>query len=124
MGLLRVPLIPTQYKVLAVGLVFALLTSWALMERTGKLSAKNKVEDLEGQLDLAYAHIEEQNRAVDALDAASAAVRSRLAQLELERQRSNGPLVATIQRLEAAIASKEPFNKGCGDALREAREGK
>lgn len=122
--LMRMPLIPPQYKVLAIGLVLALLTSWALLERTGKLSAKNKVEDLEGQLDLAYAHIEEQNRAVKALDVASAAARARLAQLELERQRSNGPLVATVQRLEAALASKEAFSKGCGDALREAREGK
>lgn len=110
----------TVVKLLVLALIGAGLAGWALVERSGRLSALNEVTRLKGDLDLCGERIRETNRAVTALSTATTAAQARLAQLEKDRARSNAPLVASIKRLEATLA-KAPPAKGCKDALQEWR---
>lgn len=104
-------------------LAMALLSGWAFIERSGRLSAKNQVVALQGALELRDERIREQNRSLQALSNATTAANARAQLLAALRARENAPLVASIKRLEGVIAAGAQEGKDCRDALREWRAG-
>lgn len=103
-------------------LALALVGGWAMIERSGRLSAKNEVVELRGALELRDERIREQNRSLQALGNATVAANARAQLLASMRARENAPLVAMISKLEERIAAGAQ-QKGCRDALREWRNG-
>jgi hypothetical protein len=104
-------------------LALALVSGWALIERSGRLSALNRVVGLEGALELRDERIREQNRSLQALGNATTAANARAQLLAAMRARENAPLVAMIGKLEGVVAAGAQQGKDCRDALREWRAG-
>lgn len=114
---------PMLLKFAGPAVVIAVLSGWALLERSGRLSAKNQVVALEGALNLRDERIREQNRSLQALSTATTAANARSQLLAAMRARENAPLVASIKKLEGVITAGAQEGKDCRDALREWRAG-
>lgn len=109
------------YALLAVALLCAGLTIWALWERSGRLACLVKIETLTWQLALLGQQVNEQNLKVRELKEASAAARKRgaeaLSKAEARADTHRGEIAALEARIRAGSTAACP----AGEAVKEIR---
>ena len=116
MGLLASPRL---IAALALALLVAGLTAWALFERAGKLACRVDVEKLTGQIAVLGAQIETQNAAVVEWQQKAQEARQKGAQAAKVAKGATDAHSALLKALDSRIAA--PEGKSCSDAMTEIR---
>lgn len=114
---------PQLIKLLGALALILSLCSWALLERSGKLSAQKEVVTVQGKLNLSEERVREQSRGVTALGNATVAANARAVELAAQHKGQNAAHDVKIVELEKKLAAKLDEGKDCKAALQAWRNG-